>query len=182
MTGISQNEYHKQETISKKQQIFCEFSTNHTPWFPKPFIYNPYKKRDLLPQISPQWQKMTRSISRVLLNVIIYLCTASPLVLKSILLSATFQDRRTNEYIFVGVASDRVYIATGFPHCWWALTSPFHPYPKKSGRFLSVALALESPPAAVSSYPVLWCSDFPHSKTALLHNLLIFSYYTWFLF
>ena len=49
-------------------------------------------------------------------------------------------------------------------------------------RYLSVALALGSPPAAVSSYPVLWCSDFPHSETAVLsHSLLMDFYYTGFL-
>lgn len=49
-------------------------------------------------------------------------------------------------------------------------------------RYLSVALALGSPPAAVSSYPVLRCSDFPHSiPAALSHSLLMDFYYTGFL-
>lgn len=48
-----------------------------------------------------------------------------------------------------------------FPPPRWALTSPFHPYPQ-SGRYISVALSLRSPSAAVSRYPALWSSDFPH--------------------
>ena len=31
------------------------------------------------------------------------------------------------------------------------------------GRYISVALSLESPPPAVSWHPALWCSDFPHT-------------------
>ena len=34
-----------------------------------------------------------------------------------------------------GVASDRVYICTVLPQCRWALTSPFHPYPKGAVYF-----------------------------------------------
>ena len=32
-------------------------------------------------------------------------------------------------------------------------------------RYLSVALSLGSPPAAVSRYPALWSSDFPHAES-----------------
>ena len=35
-------------------------------------------------------------------------------------------------------------------------------------RFISVALSLGLPPAAVSRYPALRCSDFPHIKDARL--------------
>lgn len=31
------------------------------------------------------------------------------------------------------------------------------------GRYISVALALESPPPGVTRHPALWCSDFPHT-------------------
>jgi len=31
-----------------------------------------------------------------------------------------------------------------------------------SGRFISVALSLESPPPGVTRHSALWCSDFPH--------------------
>ena len=90
----------------------------------------------------------------------------------------------------------------------WALTSPFHPYPrcfwrhgthepsvvliafshldignyawrceetdfrtrqKHLGRFISVALSRESPPADVIRYPALWCPDFPHYNTFRQH-------------
>ena len=49
------------------------------------------------------------------------------------------------------------------PQCRWALTPPFHPYPR-SGRFISVALSLESPPPGFLRHPVLWSSDFPHKR------------------
>ena len=47
------------------------------------------------------------------------------------------------------------------PSARWALTPPFHPY-LHSRRFISVALSLRSPSAAVSRHPALRCSDFPH--------------------
>jgi len=55
---------------------------------------------------------------------------------------------------------------------WWALTSPFHPYPEKfrwifQGGLLSVALSLGLPPVAVSDHPALWCSDFPPEEGIL---------------
>ena len=43
-------------------------------------------------------------------------------------------------------------------------------------RYISVALSLRSPSAAVSSYPALWCSDFPKANAlALVANLLAFN-------
>ena len=44
----------------------------------------------------------------------------------------------------------------------WALTPPFHPYRKKR-RYISVALVLRLPSAAVSRYPALRSPDFPHT-------------------
>jgi len=35
-----------------------------------------------------------------------------------------------------------------------------------AGRFLSVALSLESPPPGVTRHSALWCSDFPHPLLA----------------
>ncbi len=43
-----------------------------------------------------------------------------------------------------------------------ALTAPFHPY-RSIRRYISVALALESPPPDVIWHPALRCSDFPHA-------------------
>ncbi len=56
------------------------------------------------------------------------------------------------------------------PRC--ALTAPFHPYRENRGGIFSVALALGSPPAAVSSYPVLWCPDFPRGQATLSYSSL----------
>ena len=33
-----------------------------------------------------------------------------------------------------------------------------------AGRYISVALSLESPPPSVRRHPALWCSDFPHAS------------------
>ena len=35
---------------------------------------------------------------------------------------------------------------------------------RKRGRFISVALSLESPPPSVRRHPARWCSDFPHAS------------------
>lgn len=82
-----------------------------------------------------------------------------------------------------GVAPDRVY-SNGRFHTPLGALLP-HLSTLTAGnlrRYLSVALALGSPPAAVSSYPVLRCSDFPHSiPAALSHSLLMDFYYTGFL-
>jgi len=51
--------------------------------------------------------------------------------------------------------------------CWWALTSPFHPYLFRVltraaiGGLLSAALSLASRPVGVTDHPVLWSPDFP---------------------
>ena len=46
---------------------------------------------------------------------------------------------------------------------WVSSYLTFPPLPRKPGRYLSVALSLESPPPAVSRHPALRCSDFPHA-------------------
>ena len=51
-----------------------------------------------------------------------------------------------------GVAPNRVYMAAQSPVRRWALTPPFHPYRNEFRRYISVALSLGSPPAAVSRY------------------------------
>ena len=45
--------------------------------------------------------------------------------------------------------------AAGLPAARCALTAPFHPYLPEGRRYISVALALRSPSAAVSSCPAL---------------------------
>ena len=65
------------------------------------------------------------------------------------------------------LAPGGVYIAIMSPWCWWALTSPFHPYLiyfnklKYIRRYLSVALSFKSPWLDVIQHPALWSSDFP---------------------
>ncbi len=83
------------------------------------------------------------------------------------------RDRRAAVMPLCGVASDRVYIAAKSPPRWWALTPPFHPcHPRKGRRYLSVALSLKSPSAAVSSYPALRSPDFPREQPFGLSPLL----------
>lgn len=46
----------------------------------------------------------------------------------------------------------------------WALTSPFHPYPDKSGRYIfcgTFRCPDKSGHPGVTRHPVLWSSDFP---------------------
>ena len=60
------------------------------------------------------------------------------------------------------LAPDVVYMTDESPGRRCALTAPFHPYRYKR-RYISVALALESPPPDVIWHPALRCSDFPHA-------------------
>ena len=61
------------------------------------------------------------------------------------------------------LAPNGVYMTAQSPGRRCALTAPFHPYRNKLRRYLSVALALESPPPAVNWHPALRCPDFPHT-------------------
>ena len=65
----------------------------------------------------------------------------------------------------VGVAPDRVYRACRRLRRTGELLPRLSTLTSKR-RFISVALSLGSPPAAVSRYPALWGSDFPpgHGK------------------
>ena len=119
---------------------------------------------------------MTRPISRVLSCAVIYLRLPSPISWSRHYFISAEPALRYKAPI--DVASDRVYIAVQSPALWWALTSPFHHHPTNVRQYISVALALRSPSAAVNSYPALWCPDFPHElKTfplphSLLNNIL----------
>ncbi len=91
-----------------------------------------------------------------------------------------------------GLAPGGVYLAGQSPGRWCALTAPFHPCPaltatqcryrpRLSGAdgqsvaapvprpgeceavYISVALALGSPPLGVTQHPALWSPDFPHA-------------------
>ncbi len=65
------------------------------------------------------------------------------------------------------LAPDGVYMTAQSPGRRCALAAPFHPYRGLPRRYLSVALALESPPPAVSRHPALRCPDFPHALAGL---------------
>ena len=68
----------------------------------------------------------------------------------------------------VGVAPDRVCRAScslntdAVPRAPVSSYLAFPPLPSIAWRYISVALSLRSPSAAVSRYPALWGSDFPH--------------------
>ena len=50
------------------------------------------------------------------------------------------------------------------PDARWSLTPPFQPYREKSRRYISVALAWESPPPDVIRHPALCSPDFPRKS------------------
>jgi len=60
-----------------------------------------------------------------------------------------------------GLAPDGVCTANRSPGCRWALTSPFHPYPDYSRRYVSVALSVGLPLLGVTQHPARRSSDFP---------------------
>ena len=70
-----------------------------------------------------------------------------------------------------GVAPDRVY-STGMSPCGgWALTPPFHPYPKPkaSGGIFLLHLSEGHPWRALPVILALWSPDFPHVQAFALH-------------
>ena len=70
-----------------------------------------------------------------------------------------------------GVAPDRVY-STGMSPCGgWALTPPFHPYPrpKASGGIFLLHLSEGHPWRALPVILALWSPDFPHVQAFALH-------------
>ena len=62
----------------------------------------------------------------------------------------------------VCVAANRVYMAADVSTRSVSSYLAFPSLPYNIRRFISVALSLRSPSAAVSRYPALCCSDFPH--------------------
>ena len=102
---------------------------------------------------------MSKPVSRVLSCAIIYLGPASP-------------QASSRHYSFIHRAdvkincTNRRCIGQGLHSSTVSCTLvssylAFPPLPYKR-RYISVALALRSPSAAVSSCPALWCPDFPH--------------------
>ena len=75
----------------------------------------------------------------------------------------------------VDVAADRVYMAEDVSALSVSSYLAFPPLPQKR-RYISVALSLRSPSAAVSRYPALRCSDFPHTfvRNCLCNSSKIF--------
>ena len=71
-----------------------------------------------------------------------------------------------------GLAPDGVFPAGQSPDRWWALTSPFHPYPSIERRFVSVALSVGLPLLGVTQRPARWSSDFPPAKSGRSPGLL----------
>jgi hypothetical protein len=68
------------------------------------------------------------------------------------------------------LAPDGVWLAIASPRCWWALTPPFHPYPRRlrrvvlaSGGFLSVPLSIGFRRLGFPQRPALRCPDFPRT-------------------
>ena len=100
----------------------------------------------------------SKTISRVMSCVIIYPMELSPVPLSDPPENMTGSHIR---FLF-GLASDGVYMAFSVTRETVVSYTAFPPLPEKTWRYLSVALALGSPPVAVNNYPTLRCSDFPH--------------------
>ena len=75
--------------------------------------------------------------------------------------------------LLYGVAPDRVYRLPSLPEGAVSSYLAFPPLPpeKIERRYISVALSLGSPPAAVNSYPCPWSPDFPHMAPFGAHTL-----------
>ncbi len=79
----------------------------------------------------------------------------------------------------VDVAVNRVYMAGDVSTPSVSSYLAFPPLPAKyNRRYISVALSLRSPSAAVSRYSALYCSDFPHTdnsaRNCQVNSLLLF--------
>ena len=98
-----------------------------------------------------------QTVSRVLSRMVIYLGRMSPHASSRLLGRC-----RTSLASHSSVAPSGVYSARMSPYGRVSSYLAFPPLPAKGGRYLSVALSLESPPQAVSLHPVLWSPDFPH--------------------
>ena len=68
--------------------------------------------------------------------------------------------------LLFGLAPRGVWPASGSRRSRWALTPPFHPYPDKSGRYVSVPLSVGSPRLGVTQRAARWSSDLPPSAEA----------------
>lgn len=129
--------------ITQKRE-FCQyrFSQNR-----EAFLYAINKKGQKACILCPLLFKIaTKPISRVLSWTTIFLVCTLPCSSSHLLETAG------PTYMFLhDVAPNRVYMAAQSPARRCALTAPFHPY-LQCRRYISVALSLGSPPAAVSRY------------------------------
>jgi len=69
-------------------------------------------------------------------------------------------EQPTNALLF-GLAPGGVCLAGRSPGRRWALTPPFHPYRRRAGGVISVALSFGSPRLGVTQRPALRSPDFP---------------------
>ena len=106
-------------------------------------------------------KKASKTISRVMSWTFIY-----PVLLLPADSSVQPEAWRAAIPLLFGLASDGVYICPrcyqrggSLLHCLSTLTTEKWPL---LWRFISVALALESPPPDVIRHPALWSPDFPH--------------------
>lgn len=129
--------------ITQKRE-FCQYRFNQNG---EAFLYAINKKGQKTCTLCPLLFKIaTKPISRVLSWTTIFLVCTLPCSSSHLLETAG------PTYMFLhDVAPNRVYMAAQSPARRCALTAPFHPY-LQCRRYISVALSLGSPPAAVSRY------------------------------
>ena len=112
----------------------------------QPLLHRMNKKRERRDCLSLCKMVLSMPISRVLSWTTIFLVCTLPCSSSHLLETAG------PTYMFLhDVAPNRVYMAAQSPARRCALTAPFHPY-LQCRRYISVALSLGSPPAAVSRY------------------------------
>ena len=102
------------------------------------------------------YKQLSSTISRVMYQMIIYLVLLLPAGSSNLP-----KARRAAVSLLFGLASDGVYICR---FCYQPRGSPLHCLSTLTSicwRFISVALALESPPPDVIRHPALRSPDFP---------------------
>ena len=110
----------------------------------------------------PEGRRESKSVSRVLYWMIIYLGTTVTGRLKR---STLHRNARRAAASKVHMILHR--IGFTWPHnrlCAGELLPRLSTLTRVCGRYLSVALSLGSPPPDVIRYPALWCTDFPRAE------------------
>ena len=131
-----------------------------------------------MPGIHCGLQAASRPVSRVL-SFKATICLGAPLPIRSSHPSERITPSKRGAFAPLRSVLLRIGFAgqCGSPHAG-ELLPRLSTLTRKSGRYISVALSLRSPSAAVSRYSALYCSDFPHTdnsaRNCQVNSLLLF--------